>query len=207
MEYYHLYMDLPSFLTDLTLLLLMTCFVKVITTMSILRYGLGLHGIGFGTAVLAASLGISWFIMQPHLGDNKLEVILSSPSVHRLEQVESTLRPFLEKNADTKVVQRLDRLQERVAKEPQTESVAEEQKPLPTLVLSFMLGELKEAFSIGFIIAIPFLVLDLLVANILMTLGITQLSVLFVSMPFKILLFFVVDGWTLLTEKLFMTYV
>ncbi|MCB0333156.1 MAG: hypothetical protein KDD55_06625 [Bdellovibrionales bacterium] len=200
-------MDLPSFITDLTFLLLMTCFVKVVTTMSILRYGLGLHGLGFGAAVLAASLGLSWFIMQPYLGDRGLEVILSSSSNERLPQIESTLRPFLEKHADPKTVLRLERLQERVAKEAPQEEQMEESKPLSTLVLSFILSELQEAFSIGFIIAIPFLVIDLLVANVLMTLGMVQLSVLLVSLPLKILLFFAVDGWTLLSEKLFMTYV
>jgi Flagellar biosynthesis pathway, component FliP len=89
----------------------------------------------------------------------------------------------------------------------QTNVVSAEQVPFSTLVPAFITSELKSAFTIGFLIYIPFLVIDLIVASVLMSMGMMMLSPMMISMPFKLMLFVLVDGWSLIMGSMAASFV
>lgn len=201
--------DFPPYMTGLLLVLLLTGFVKIFTSLSILRMGLGLSGTGFGIVIAALSFALAMIISPPELQSigGFGGAIFDSPSLSKLD-VEKTFRPFIEKNASPDITARL---QKRVSEVRSGGEAAPEKKEesasFGVLTASFLLNELKAAFQIGFIILLPFLVIDLLTVNIMMSLGITQMSHAVVSVPLKLLLFWAVDGWTLIAEKLLGGYI
>ena len=208
-----------SYLAGLLTVLLFSAFVKILTTLCILRYGIGLNSSGFGLVVVTLSFALTLFVMSPQLDAlGVVELWGGAKAWPEAATIEKEFRPFMEKNADQKVLQRLHRISERlkpsVAGAPQAESAApapsdqaatQVPKPpekLPVLIAAFLISELKEAFQLGFLFLVPFLVIDLLVTNILLVLGVAQLSQAVVALPLKILLFVAVDGWALVSEKL-----
>lgn len=199
---------LPPFVIGMLAVLMMTCFVKVLASLTMLTYGLGLQGASFNLVALALALGLSLLIMSPQIeAAGGLEAALASES-EGSEGLETRFRPFLEKHAHPDVTDRFSALrdklepkQEREAKQPASE------RPISVLLAAFLVSELKEAFQVGFVILVPFLAIDLAVVNLLMALGITQISTLAVTLPLKILLFFAIDGWTLISEKLINGYI
>jgi len=214
---------LPLYFTGFLAVLMLTSFVKILTVLSILRYGIGLNGIGFGLVIVIVSLALSLFVMSPDVERaGGLDMVLSQQlDANEEPALEATFRPFIEKHVDVNILERLSaialRLDTTVIPEeleddrpgddvPGDNVVETATTPFGVLVAAFIVSELKVAFQIGFIILIPFLVVDLLVTNVLMSLGITQISQHVVSLPLKILLFFIVDGWLLITEKLVSGY-
>lgn len=202
---------LSPYITGLLAVLLLTSFVKIVTTLSILRFGLGLEGAGFGVVILGLALALSLALMSLKLpGSFALEGWLSGRPLVDSEQIEQVFRPFLEKQAHPEIKDRFAKLAvkalqpEGEAEQPQAQSGGE--LSFPALTAAFMVSELKEAFKLGFLFIVPFLVIDLLVVNILMALGMMQMPHSVVSLPLKILLFFAVDGWTLVSEKLLSGY-
>ena len=195
--------------------LLLTSFVKIVTSLTILRVGLGLNQSGFGVVVIAVSLALSFIVMGPELSSlGGLNALFNGKISKQEADFEKNFRPFLEKNSDPSVTQRLasfkkpfEKGQEGKSKAAQADSEGKLTVSFEMIIASFMLTELKEAFQIGAILLIPFLVLDLLVANALVLLGINQLRPDLVALPLKIILFFAIDGWTLLAEKLLRTYI
>ncbi len=195
-------MTLGGALSALLILLLFTSFVKTLTTLSILRYGMGLHGAGIGVGVLALSIALALFVADPELEHaGGLEGILKSDLAANNDELLKSFRPFIEKHTDTAVRLKIEKF--RVSVEPKQAAVKLAENKVEIIQLAaFMITQLKEAFELGLMLLIPFLVIDLLTVNALMSLGITQLSVHVVSLPIKILLFVVVDGWSLLSTKL-----
>jgi len=194
--------------------LLLSSFVKMATALSILRCGIGLHGAGFGMAVLGLALGLSLLVMQPQLESvGGLDAFLTKGLTSTEFALEEKFRPFLDKHSEPTITARFTSLAQKLNADSSKEAPEEdlkkqdEQPAFPVLIASFLVSELKEAFKVGFIILIPFLVIDLLVANLLMALGVTQISQAVVSLPLKILLFFALDGWVLVSEKLIGAYV
>jgi len=208
---------LPLYFTGFLGVLMLTSFVKILTVLSILRYGIGLNGMGFGLVIVVVSLALSLFVMSPDIERaGGLDRVLSQQMLAGEEpEIEKNFRPFIERHVDPLILDRLSLLAERLnrAQDPLdvTEESAEDSvqpaEPFGVLVAAFIVSELKLAFQLGFIILIPFLVVDLLVTNVLMSLGITQISQHVISLPIKILLFFIVDGWLLITEKLASGYI
>lgn len=186
------YFDL-SF-SNLAALLLVSAFVKIFTTLNIARFGIGLEGAGFGLVIAALSLGLAAVVMEPYIASNTDIAHLNA------EQMQVRFRPFLEKHTDKKIIERLAR----AAKDPAV--ISDKAPSFNLLVSAFLVTELKAAFQLGFLLLLPFLLIDLLVTNLIMLLGVTQISSALVSLPLKILLFFAVDGWTLVAEKLLKTY-
>lgn len=196
--------DLTSYLQGFLAILLLTSFVKIFTVFSIMRYGIGLEGNGLGLVFFAVSLALALAVVgnqsAPIAGSASF---LSFGKSINQQNVESNFRPFLERNVDKAIHERvLASLRKNKSATAQPDQPAE----FNLLVASFILSELKRAFQLGFLILIPFLVVDLVVTNILAALGVTQLSQAVVSLPIKIVLFFAIDGWTMLTEKLIGTY-
>lgn len=191
--------DMASTLGILLTVLLLTSFVKIITSLTIFRVGVGLNQSGFGIVVIALALALSLLVMGPQLAPiGGINALFSGKVAKQEVDYEKNFKPFLEKNSDPQIAGRLAKF---------TKTTEPDKKPFEVVIASFMLTELKEAFQIGLIILIPFLVIDLLVVNALILLGANQLSPELVSLPLKLIVFFAVDGWTLLAEKLLRTYI
>jgi type III secretion protein R len=201
---------LPAYFTGIVAVLLLSSFVKILTTLTIVRYGIGLNGASFGFVVVALGFVLSLIVVNaqaPRSGG--LAALISAKAASSAGELEENFGPFLDRHSQPEIKARLSAIAHKL-KAPK-DGVAETPGALrgtefPVLIAAFLLSELKEAFQLGFIILVPFLVIDLLVVNALMALGITQMSPFIVSFPLKILLFFAVDGWTLLSEKLLRAY-
>lgn len=185
----------PEFIGGLLGVLLASSFIRFATVFTIFRFGLGLRGVTFGFITAALSLALATAVLEKDLGRGDIS-LLNPKSMQGLD-VEKTFRPLLEHRTDPGLIKDLG---DKILKKGQH---APDEKPSFGLLLSaYILSELKSAFEIGIMILIPFVVIDLLVSNILVMLGVTQLSAAAVSVPLKLLLFFVVNGWTLLAEKI-----
>lgn len=206
-------------------LILFTSFIKIATVLSILRVGLGLTGVGFGIITLALALGLSLVVMEPQLeavGGSRVLLSPQSPSTRQV--IESRMLPFLERHSDPAILERFSRLANRSSahavdsntERAPTEGVAPDQSgsvdrstTVPragTLAAAFLVTELSEAFVLGAMLLIPFLIIDLLTAHVLTLLNVQQLAVATITVPLKLLLFVAVNGWALLSEKLIVGY-
>lgn len=213
-------------------LLGLTCFVKISVVFAILRNALGAQQVPSGMVLSAMALVLTLFVMEPTLRDvssaatNAWQQRSVTAKSRTAAQTELTvddlggvlaagaepLAEFLQKHtgsAERDVFQRL-RSQADASKRARQADVPEGKQHFHnsaatdffTLVPAFVTTELKEAFTIGVVLFMPFLVVDLLVANILMGLGMVMVSPVSISLPFKLLLFVLCDGWTLLCQGL-----
>jgi flagellar biosynthetic protein FliP len=202
---YSLTLQLLALMTVLTLLpsllLMMTSFVRIIIVMSLLRQALGTAQTPPNQVLVGLALFLTLFIMTPVLNTVYDEAI--SPYMDEtisfeaaLEQAETPIRNFmLNQTRESDIAMFVE-----IAGNENIETPAD--VPFTTLVPAFITSELKSAFSIGFLIYIPFVVIDLVVASVLMSMGMMMLSPMMISMPFKLMLFVLVDGWTLIMGSL-----
>lgn len=202
--------DITLFITGAVALLLLTSFVRILTTLCILRFGLGLDGWGFGIAMVGLALGLTWFVISPQFEQGRgIRSILQAVQDGDQKQWQTTFKPFLMKHAAVDVRERFARIAVKLA-HPKEESLQIE-GPLvesdAVLIAAFLVSELRNAFQIGLLLIIPFFILDLIVTNILMCLGITQLPYQVISLPLKFALFCIIDGWALLADKLVSAYI
>lgn len=208
-QYYAAMGDFPTWLTGILAVLLFTAFVKIFTVLSILRYGLGL-GSGFGVVVFALSFALTLLAVSPQIESaGGLDRLLGSASSQAgISGLEAHFRPFMEQNTRPDVLEKFTSLalRRQNASPGEQASTVDSKAAFPVLVASFLVSQLKEAFQTGFLILIPFLVIDLLVANALMLLDMKQLAPQIVSLPLKILLFIAVDGWTMISGKVLGAY-
>ena len=182
-------------------LLMMTAFTRVIIVLSLLRQALGTQASPPNQVLIGLSLFLTLFIMGPTL--DRVYEEAYKPYVEgraSFEQAvaaaEAPMRAFMK----TQTRQADFQLFVNLAKLPPGTTVDE--APLRVLVPAFVISELKTAFQIGFMIFIPFLVIDLIVASVLMSLGMMMLSPVLVALPFKLMLFVLADGWNLLIGSL-----
>ena len=188
-----------------SLLLMMTSFTKIFVVLALTRNALGLQGVPPNQVLAGLALFLSLFIMSPVLGDVNLVAVQpyldgSTDFAGAFEAAQAPLREFmvgLTREDDLALLTR-------AAGMPNPESP--ETVPMQTLVPAFMLSELRAAFIIGFVIFVPFLVIDLVVASALMAMGMMMLPPSMISLPFKILLFVLVDGWGLIVTQLVGSY-
>ncbi len=197
--------SLPNYINGFLAILLLTSFVKIATALSIMRIGLGLESAGFGLVIFLLSLCLSILVCNPQIEKSGgLEKLLASGSSQA--QLDQSFRPFLEKHVESSFLERIQELNSQIDTDQQANSEVKQEIPLTVLIVSFLLSELKDAFLVGLMILIPFLVIDLLVVNLLMALDITQMSYSLISLPLKLLLVYVLDGWLLISEKLIRVY-
>ena len=202
---YSLTLQLLALMTVLTLLpsllLMMTSFVRIIIVMSLLRQALGTAQTPPNQVLVGLALFLTLFIMTPVLNAVYDEAI--SPYMNEtisfeaaLVEAEIPIRNFmLNQTRESDIAMFVE-----IAGNEDIETPAD--VPFTTLVPAFITSELKSAFSIGFLIYIPFVVIDLVVASVLMSMGMMMLSPMMISMPFKLMLFVLVDGWTLIMGSL-----
>jgi flagellar biosynthetic protein FliP len=188
-----------------SLLLMTTSFTKVFVVLVLTRNALGLQGTPPTQVLAGLSLFLSLFIMGPVLGQMNDQGI--QPYIHGemtfgqgLDAAVVPLKGFmLEHTRESDIA-----LMTRAAETPNPNTKAD--VSMTTLMPAFMLSELRSAFIIGFVIFVPFLVIDLVVSGALMSMGMMMLPPVMVSLPFKLLLFVLVDGWTLVITALIGSY-
>ncbi len=192
-------------MTALTLLpaavLMMTSFTRIIIVLSILRQALGTMQTPSNQILIGLSLFLSFFVMVP-VFDRAYNDALGpylNEEIAPQEALQRAAKPFREfmfgqtRESDIALFTRIS---------GREEFASQDDVPFSLLVPSFVTSELKTAFQIGFLIFIPFLIIDLVVASVLMSMGMMMLSPMLVSLPFKIMLFVVVDGWALVMGTL-----
>ena len=181
--------------------ILMTSFTRIIIVFSILRQALGLQQTPSNQLLTGMALFLTMFIMAPvfdRVNKDALQPYLAETltAQQALDKAQVPLKDFMlaqTRQSDLDLFMRLSK---------RTDIAGPDQVPLTILVPAFVTSELKTAFQIGFMIFIPFLIIDLVVASVLMAMGMMMLSPLIISLPFKIMLFVLVDGWALIIGTL-----
>lgn len=187
-------------------LLMMTGFTRIVIVLSLLRQAIGTQSAPPNQVIIGLSLFLTMFVMGPTLDkvyqDAYLPYTKNTISFEQaLERGEAPMRQFMLKQtrqSDFALFARLARLDA---------SATAETAPMRVLVPAFVTSELKSAFQIGFMIFIPFLVIDMVVSSILMSLGMMMLSPVLVALPFKLMLFVLADGWNLMIGSLAASFV
>ena len=182
-------------------LLMMTSFTRIVIVLSLLRQALGTQAAPPNQVIVGLSLFLTFFIMGPTLDKVYTEAYepYSSNKIafdEALKRGEVPMREFMLKQtrqADLALFSKLAKVDDKV---PASDV------PFKVLVPAFVTSELKSAFQIGFLIFIPFLIIDMIVASVLMSLGMMMLSPVLVALPFKLMLFVLADGWNLLIGSL-----
>ncbi|TCP58833.1 flagellar biosynthetic protein FliP [Tumebacillus sp. BK434] len=188
-----------------SILILMTCFTRIVIVLSFVRNALALQQMPPTQVLIGLALFMTLFVMYPTLqqiNDDALQPYLNGTmsQTEALEQAATPLKHFMAKQTreqDLKLF--LD-----FRDQPMPATV--EEIPISTLVPAYTISELKTAFTIGFMIFVPFLIIDMVVASVLMSMGMMMLPPVMISMPFKILLFVLVDGWYLVVKSLLVGY-
>jgi type III secretion protein R len=191
---------------------MVTSFTKIVVVLSLLRNALGLQQVPPNVVLNGLALVLSIYVMYPVgtemsaklAGINDIGASTQS-MLKAADTAKEPLRDFLLKHS--RPVERAFFLKtaQRSLKPEQAASLTE--RDFLVIVPAFVVGELAVAFEIGFLIFLPFLVIDLVISNILMAMGMMMLSPTTVSMPFKLLLFVLIDGWVKLTHGLILTYI
>jgi flagellar biosynthetic protein FliP len=209
-QQYSLTLQLLALMTTLTLLpsmlLMMTSFVRIIIVLSLLRQALGTGQTPPNMVLVGLALFLTLFIMSPVFDNIYQNALLpymygSMPFVKALALAEAPVRNFMTLQTREDDITMFMQ----IAQKKEIASAAE--VPFTTLMPAFITSELKSAFTIGFMIYIPFVVIDLIVASVLMSMGMMMLSPMIISMPFKLMLFVLVDGWTLLMGSLASSFI
>jgi len=202
---YSLTFQVLILMTVLTLLpailLAMTAFTRIIIVLSLLRQALGMATTPSNQILLGLALFLTFFIMsatidQAYAGGIKPYLDGRMAGEVAIDRTIQPLKKFMLAQVRENDLQLFTKLAGR------TQFASPDEVPLSVVVPTFLTSELKTAFQIGFMVFIPFLVIDLVVASVLMSMGMMMLSPTLVSLPFKIMLFVVVDGWTLLIGTL-----
>lgn len=186
------------------ILILTTAFSRIVIIFSFLRQALGTPSIPPNQVVIGLSLFLTFFVMGPtytQINENALQPYLKKEIKFdaALTQAEKPIRSFMIKNTYSKDLRMfLDMRQEK--------TVTRETVPLVALIPAFIISELKTAFIIGFYIFIPFLIIDLIVASGLMSMGMMMLPPTVVSLPVKLLVFVLADGWATLVSAILQGY-
>jgi type III secretion protein R len=201
-------------------LLLMTSFVKIAVVLSILKSALGTPQIPPSQVVTGVAIILTLFVMaptgmrmfqaaEPQLGQSAGAELLSGQTAETLvvavAKDKEPLRDFLLKNASAKDRNVFYNLALRMRTAEERAAIGE--RDFLVVVPAFLTSELRRAFEIGFLLFVPFLVVDMVIANLLLALGMHMLSPTTVSLPFKLLLFVLADGWQLLLRGLVESYV
>jgi len=196
-------MTVLSFLP--ALLLMTTSFTRIIIVFAILRQALGLQQSPSNQILIGMALFMTMFIMAPVFDRVNIEALQPyiNEEISSKEAINRTVKPFHSfmmaqtRESDLKLFMDISN----------TNNInTAEDVPITVLIPSFITSELKTAFQIGFILFIPFLVIDIVVASVLMAMGMMMLSPLIISLPFKIMLFVLVDGWAMLMGTLAASY-
>jgi flagellar biosynthesis protein FliP len=188
-----------------SILVMMTSFTRIVVVLSLLRTALGTATAPPNAVIVSLALFLTAFVMGPALQtayDTAVRPLIANEitTEQAFERGVVPLRAFMQKNVREKDL----KLFVDMAKLPAPEKP--EDLSLRVLVPAFMISELKRAFEIGFLLFLPFLIIDLVVASVLMSMGMMMLPPVVVSLPFKLIFFVLVDGWSLVAGSLIQSY-
>ncbi|MFN8391705.1 MAG: flagellar type III secretion system pore protein FliP [Bdellovibrionota bacterium] len=206
-----------SVLVLVFLALLFSCYVKIVTVLGMVRAGIGLGSLPAAFVTGGLALALSFFVMFPQLRDsaNAMDGVLKSKSVvtdrDRAQAVNAGVakwKQFLEQHVHPDELHRFSGIATKLNQKAGAEVGEQEslEHSWQILAPAFLVSELKDAFRTGLSVFLPFLVIDLLAATILVAVGLERLNPSVVSFPLKVLLFVLVDGWALITTNLVATY-
>ena len=185
------------------LLITLTCFTRFVIAFSFLRSGLGLTSAPSSSVLISLALFMTLFVMAPvfdRMWTTGLQPLLENKidESEAYKRISAPLKEFMQANTREKDI----RLFEDLANRKQPTGSAEGSSELRILVPAFLISELRRGFEIGFLIILPFLVIDLIVATLVMSMGMMMLQPATISLPCKVLFFVLIDGWNLLTGSL-----
>jgi flagellar biosynthetic protein FliP len=188
-----------------SILVMVTSFTRIVVVLSLLRTALGTGTAPPNAVIVSLALFLTAFVMGPAFQrayDTGIRPLLSNEITpeQAFERATDPFRAFMLKNVREKDLKLFNDL----AREPTPASP--EALSLRILVPAFMISELKRAFEIGFLLFLPFLIIDLVIASILMSMGMMMLPPVVVSLPFKLIFFVLVDGWSLVAGSLVQSY-
>ncbi len=181
-----------------------TCFPFIVTVLSILRQAIGLQQAPPNMLMVSLAIFLTWFIMDPVFTEawtKGVEPLNAGQitAVQAFDEIQKPFRAFMAARMDTETFTALQTLRP-------GESGPAVDAPLSLLIPSFMLSEITRAFQIGFMIFLPFLIIDLVVSAVLMSMGMMMVPPAVVSLPFKLAFFVVANGWTLVASALVRSY-
>ncbi|WP_420838934.1 flagellar type III secretion system pore protein FliP [Aliiroseovarius sediminis] len=188
------------------LAIMITCFPFIVTVLSILRQAIGLQQSPPNMLIISLALFLTYFIMEPVFVEAWMQggKPFSTGTLDLEPAFMAAIDPFrvfMAARVDPETFSHLAALREQT-----TDTIISNEAPLSLLVPSFLLSEVERAFQIGFLVFLPFLVIDLVVAAILMSMGMMMVPPAIVSLPFKLAFFVVADGWTLISGALVRSY-
>jgi flagellar biosynthetic protein FliP len=183
-----------------SILLLMTCFTRVAIVLGFVRSALQLQGSPGNQIIIGLSLFITFFVMAPVWDNINLNALVPYQEKRitgqqALDNASGSLREFMLRQTRPKDVE----LFVSMAKLPPTQI---EELPLRVVTPAFIISELRTAFQMGFLIYVPFILIDIVVATVLMSMGMMMMPPMTISLPLKLLLFVLVDGWSLIVQSL-----
>lgn len=189
-----------------SIIFVMTSFLRLVVVFSFLRQAMGTQSMPPNTILVSLALVLTFFIMEPVASKSYNEAIKPylAEKIGYEEAFTKGVKPFKDfmlKNTREKDLALFYRIRN-LANPKSVDDV-----PLSVLVPAFMISELKTAFEIGFLIYLPFLVIDMVVSSVLMAMGMMMLPPVMISLPFKLLIFVLVDGWNLLIQRLVESFV
>jgi flagellar biosynthetic protein FliP len=187
------------------ILLMTTCFTRIVIVLGFVRQAMGTQNMPPTQVILGLALFLSFFVMSPtfsKINNEALQPYLNE-QISQPEALEKAVGPMREFMFSQVKEEEMQLLTDITMSEPPAKR---EDIPTMTLIPAFMLSELKRAFQMGFMIYVPFLVIDMIVASILMSMGMMMLPPVIISLPFKLLLFVLVDGWSLVVGSLIKSF-
>ncbi|RUT33119.1 flagellar biosynthetic protein FliP [Arsenicitalea aurantiaca] len=189
-----------------SILVMVTSFTRIVVVLSLLRTAIGLQTAPPNAVMISLALFLTFFVMQPTLQQSYDQGIapLIAGEIEMAEAFELGAEPlheFMRNNVRDRDLQLFLDISE--AEIPDTPEAI----PLEVLVPAFMISELRRAFEIGFLLFVPFIVIDMVVASVLMSMGMMMLPPIVISLPFKLIFFVLVDGWHLVAGSLIRSFV
>ena len=201
--------QLVALLTILSLapsiLIMMTCFTRLIVVLSFLRTAIGIQQTPPNTVMISLALFLTFFIMAPTFQaayDTAIQPLINE-QIDEVQAFEEGIKPFqafMLRHVRDKDLQLFVQLSETEVPESAMDL------PIQIVIPAFMISELRRAFEIGFMLFLPFLIIDLVTASILMSMGMMMLPPITISLPFKIIFFVLVDGWYLITGSMLQSF-
>ncbi len=187
-----------------SIILLMTCFTRIVIVLSFVRTALSLQGAPANQIIIGLALFMTYFIMEPVWTNIQRDAITpyeakQVSSQQALNAAGGHIREFMLKQSRAKDV-------ELFASLAKLKPTSPDQLPLKVVIPGFIISELRTAFQMGFLLFVPFILIDLVVATVLMSMGMMMMPPMTIAMPLKILLFVLVDGWELVVRSLIRSF-
>ncbi len=206
---YSVTLQILIFMTALSFIpaavIMMTSFTRIVVVMAILRQAFGLQQTPSNQVIVGLTLFMTFFVMTPvynKINETAIQPYLAEQltSIQAIDVAKVPLRAFMLEQTRLKDLDTLAQMAGITKVDKPTDL------PMTVIVPAFIISELKTAFQIGFMLFIPFLIIDLVVASILMAMGMMMLSPMIVSLPFKLMLFVLIDGWNLVIGTIATSY-